>query len=200
MQVNFGCDLPGMVPRQELSKNCLGQVLDSSSEVPPTSKNLLLGESSSETFGESSSFLGESRIFLGVTKHFLGELRRLVESELIGKALLVGVHGDDGTSISALPFTFSLMALFFHLLISACWLDTKLWTQRQPCQKCTKGCDESHELSHLIILPFQFGYFDLKLSDFLLQLGLLQQNAALDHQTPGVSQSGMKILALQDWI
>lgn len=127
MQVNFGCDLPGMVPRQELSKNCLGQVLDSSSEVPPTSKNLLLGESSNETFGESSSFLGdsstflgESRIFLGVTRNFLGELRRLVESELIGRPLLVGVQGDEGASTSALLFTLSLMALFFHLLISAC--------------------------------------------------------------------------------
>lgn len=120
MQMHFGCDLPGMVPREELSKNCLGQVLDNSSEVPPTSKNLLLGESSSETIGESSSFLGESRIFLGVTRHFLGELRRLVESELIGRPLLVGVQGDEGMSTSVLLLTFSLIALFFHLLISAC--------------------------------------------------------------------------------
>lgn len=122
-----------MVPRLELSKNCLGQLLDSSSELPPTSKNLLLGESNRETFGESSSFLGdsktflgESRTFLGVTRNFLGELRKLEESEVMGKPLLVGVQGDEGLSTSALLFTFSLMALLFHLLISACRLDTKL--------------------------------------------------------------------------
>lgn len=124
-----------MVPRLELSKNCLGQVLDSISELPPTSKNLLLGEShrESKTFlgesraflgesstflGESRTFLGESRTFLGVTRNFLGELRKLAES--VGRALLVGVQGGEGLSTSALLFTFSLMALLFHLPISAC--------------------------------------------------------------------------------
>lgn len=118
--VNFRCSLPGMVPKLELSKNCLGQVLDSSSELPPTSKNLLLGESCREAFGESNSFLGESRIFLGVTRNFLGELRKLEESEVMGRPLLVGVQGDGGLSTSALLFTFSFMALLFHLVISAC--------------------------------------------------------------------------------
>lgn len=114
-----------MVPRLELSKNCLGQVLDSSSELPPTSKNLLLGESSRLAFGDSSSFLGdsktflgESRTFLGVTRNFLGELRKLEESEVMGRPLLVGVQGGEG--LSFLVFTFNLMALLFHLLISAC--------------------------------------------------------------------------------
>lgn len=90
-----------MVPRLELSKNCLGQFLDSVSELPPTSKNLLLGDSRREAFGESSSFLGDSKPFLGVSrsflagiKNFLGELSRLEESEVMGKPLLVGVLGD----------------------------------------------------------------------------------------------------------
>lgn len=108
-----------MVPSLELSKNCLGQVLDSSSELPPTSKNLLFGESSREAFGESSSFLGDSKTFLGVTRNFLGELRKLEESEVMGRPLLVGVQGGEGLSTSGMLFTFSLMALRFHLLISA---------------------------------------------------------------------------------
>lgn len=115
-----------MVPRLELSKNCLGQVLDSSSELPATSKNLLFGESSREAFGESSIFLGESGTFLGVTRNFLGEPRRLEESEVRGRPLLVGVQGGEGLSVSVLLFTFSLKALLFHLLISAAWLDTRL--------------------------------------------------------------------------
>lgn len=97
------------------------------SEVPPTSKNLLLGESCTETFGESSSFLGEartflgeSRTFLGVIRNFLGELKKLEESEVMGRPLLVGVQGEVGLSNSALVFVFSLKALLFHLLISAC--------------------------------------------------------------------------------
>lgn len=108
-----------------MSKNCLGQVLKSISALPPTPKNLLFGESSmvdlgeSRAFlGESSIFLGESRTFLGVTRNFFGELRTLEESEVMGSPLLVGVQGGDGLSISVLLFTFSFMALPFHLLIS----------------------------------------------------------------------------------
>lgn len=108
-----------MLPRLELSKNCLGQVLDSTSELPPASKKLLLGELSRENLGESGAFFGDSRTFLGVTINFLGELRKLEESEVMGMPLLVGVQGDVGMSISVLVFTFSLMALLFHLLISA---------------------------------------------------------------------------------
>lgn len=133
VQVNVRRILPGRVPRPELSKNCLGQDLDRSLELPPASKNLLLGESSRETLvestsflgdsrtllGDSRTFLGDSRTFLGVTTNFLGELRKS-ESEVMGKPLLVGVQGDDGLLSSALVFTFSLMALLFHLLISAC--------------------------------------------------------------------------------
>lgn len=132
-QSSLRCSLPGMVPRLELSKNCLGQFRDSVSELPPTSKNLLLGDSRREAFGESSSFLGDSKPFLGVSrsflagiKNFLGELSRLEESEVMGKPLLVGVLGDWSLSSSTLFLTFSLMALFFHLVISACWLATTL--------------------------------------------------------------------------
>lgn len=121
----FG-SLPGRVPRLELSKNCLGQVLKSISELPPSPKNLLFGKSSMEDLGESKTFLGESsillgesRTFLGVTRNFFGELRTLEESEVMGCPLLVGVQGGDGLSISALLFTFIFMALPFHLLISA---------------------------------------------------------------------------------
>lgn len=84
-----------------------------------------MGESSSflgdskPFLGESSTFLGEAMTFLGVTRNFLGELRKL-ESEVMGRPLLVGVQGEGGLSISDLVFTFSLMALLFHLLISAC--------------------------------------------------------------------------------
>lgn len=123
-----------MVPRLELSKNCLGQVLDSSSELPPMSKILLFGESSMGTFGESSSFLGEdgsflgesimfpgeSRTFLEATRNLLGELRRSEGSEVMRRGLLVGVHCDEGFSSSVLLFPFSFKALFFHLLISTC--------------------------------------------------------------------------------
>lgn len=187
--------LPGMVPRLELSKNCLGQVLDSRSKPAPASKNLLLGE--------SSSFLGESSSFLGVTRNFLGELTRLVESELIGRPLLVGVQGDEGMSTSGLLFTFSFMALFFHLLISACWLDTKLHRQEDSCQNWTKSSHTCQivgavPLKHWKLLPFQLSYFQPKLFDFLLQFGLLQQNAALHHQASWVGQSGVKVLTLQD--
>lgn len=108
-----------MVPRLELSKNCLGQVLDISSELPPTSKNLLLGESSRENFGDSKTFLGESRTLLGVTRGFLGELK-LEESEVMGRPLFVRVQGEEGFSTSAVLLPFSLKALLFHLLISAC--------------------------------------------------------------------------------
>lgn len=115
-----------MIPRLELSKNCLGQVLDKSSEVPPTSKNLLLGETSTELFGESrtfrgetATFLGESRTFRGVSRGFLGELRRLEDSVVLQRPRLVGVQGDPGLSISVLVLVFSLMALHFHFEISA---------------------------------------------------------------------------------
>lgn len=118
-EVNFRCSLPGMVPRLELSKNCLGQDLDSNSELPPTSKKLLFGESNS-FLGDSKTFLGESRTFLGVTRNFFGEQKTLEESEAMGRPLLVGVQGDEGLSTSAVLFPFILMALFFHLLISAC--------------------------------------------------------------------------------
>lgn len=130
LQVIIRCGLPGMVPREELSKNCLGQFLDSSSEDSPTSKNLLLGKSSTGILGDSSSFLGEFRLFFGVTKTFLGE-QRLGESTLIGRPLLVGVQGNEGSSTSAFCLTLSLMALFFHLFISAVWLETKLWRRRE---------------------------------------------------------------------
>ena len=204
-EVNFTSSLPGMVPRLELSKNCLGQDLDSSSELPPTSKNLLLGESSRLAFGESSSFLGdsktflgESRTFLGVTRNFLGELRKLEESEVMGRPLLVGVQGGEG--LSFLVFTFNLMALLFHLLISACWLDTKLMEQENRCQSNNRKYNWSHENESSNWLPFQPGYFQTKLFDFLLKFGFLQHNAALDHPTFGVGQSGMKVFTLQDWI
>lgn len=204
-EVNFTSSLPGMVPRLELSKNCLGQVLDSSSELPPTSKNLLLGESSRLAFGESSSFLGdsktflgESRTFLGVTRNFLGELRKLEESEVMGRPLLVGVQGGEGFSF--LVFPFNLMALLFHLLISACWLDTKLMEQENRCQSKTRRYNKSHENQSSNWLPFQPSYFQTKLFDFLLKFGFLQHNAALDHPTSGVGQSGMKVFTLQDWI
>ena len=129
--------LPGMVPRLELSKNCLGQFLDSSSEPPSASKKLLLGESSGSSgfLGQSRTFRGEARAFLGETRNFVGEFRKLVESAVIGKALLVGVQGDEGLSKSALFFTLSLMALLFHLLISACWLETKLMEEEDRGQR-----------------------------------------------------------------
>ena len=131
-----------MVPKLELSKNCLGQFLDSISELPSMSKNLLLGESSPETFGESSSFLGDSKTFLGeartllgVIRNFLGELTKMEDSEVMGRPLFVGVQGEGGLSTSVLLFTLSLMALLFHLLISAFRPDTKLMGQRDRCQR-----------------------------------------------------------------
>lgn len=133
-----------MVPRPELSKNCLGQVLDISSELPATSKNLLLGESSRENLGDSKTFLGESRTFLGVTRSFLGELNKLEESEFMGRPLFVTVQGDEGFSTSAVLLPFSLMALLFHLLISACWLDTKLIWHGERCQSWTKTCKKKN--------------------------------------------------------
>lgn len=58
-------NLPWGSPRLELSKNCLGKVLDRSSEVPPLSKNLLFGESSTELFGESRTFREGTGTFMG---------------------------------------------------------------------------------------------------------------------------------------
>lgn len=111
--------LPGRFPRPELSKNCLGQVLISISELSPTPKNLLFGESWQEDFGESRTFLGDWRTFFGVTRNFLGELKKLAESEVTARPLLVGVEGDDGLVASIFGFPFNLMALPFHLLTSA---------------------------------------------------------------------------------
>lgn len=109
-----------------MSKNCLGQVLISMSEQSPTPKNLLFGESWQEDFGESRilfgesrTFLGDWRTFLGVTRNFFGELKKLDESEVTARPLLVGVDGDDGLVASILGFPFNLMALPFHLLTSA---------------------------------------------------------------------------------
>lgn len=121
--------LPGVVPSPELSKNCLGRLLVSISEAPPASKNLLLGDLKSEGLGESRGLLGDSgpfrgepRILLEFSSIFLGEHRM---STVVGGGLLVEVaQGDGGLSISVLFF--SLMALFFHLVTSACRLDTKL--------------------------------------------------------------------------
>lgn len=87
------------------------------------SKILLFGESKTEesrTFlGGTTTFLGESGILLGVSRNVFGEPRRLEDSEVLDRPLLVGVHGDPGLSSSGLVFTFSLMALLFHLEISA---------------------------------------------------------------------------------
>lgn len=50
----------------------------------------------------------------------------------------------------------------------------------------------------LLFSPFQLCDFQLKMFDFLLQLGLLLQDAALDHYTSRVGQSSMKVYTLQD--
>lgn len=96
------------------------------SELSPMPKNLLLGESWREDFGESRALFGESRTFLGDwrtflagTRNFFGELKTLEESEVTARPLLVGVQGGDGLSASTLGFPFILMALPFHLLTSA---------------------------------------------------------------------------------
>lgn len=119
-------NLPWGSPRLELSKNCLGKVLDKRPEVPPTSKNLLFGESSAELFGESRTFLEESGTFEGESRtsregsrNLLGELRRWEDSVVLQRPRLVGVQGDPGLSSSGLVFAFSLMALLFHFESSA---------------------------------------------------------------------------------
>lgn len=48
------------------------------------------------------------------------------------------------------------------------------------------------------VLPLQLCYFQTQLLHLLLQFGLLQPNAALDDQTSGVGQPGMKVFTLQD--
>lgn len=114
-----------MVPRAELSKNCLGRFLESTSEAPPASKNLLLGDLKSEDLGESRGLLGDSGPFRGEasilledSRIFLGEHKRVLKSAVMGGGLLLVVLGNGGSSISVLFF--SLMALFFHLATSAC--------------------------------------------------------------------------------
>lgn len=75
-----------MVPSWELSKNCLGQTLDRSSEDSPASKNLLFGESSMDLFGESEACWG-------VMGNLLGGLRSSEGSVVLQWPLLVGVQG-----------------------------------------------------------------------------------------------------------
>lgn len=103
---------PWLVPSWELSKNVFGQVPDKNSEFSPTSKNLLLGDSNKEFFGEPTTFWGVSR-------NLLGGLRRREGSVVLQWPRLVGVQGDPGLSISGLAFAFSLMALLFHFDTSA---------------------------------------------------------------------------------
>lgn len=114
-----GQNSPWVAPSWELSKNCLGQMRDSTSEDPPASKNLLFGDSHMDLFGESKPCWG----FSG---NLFGGLMSSGASAALRWPRLVGVQGCAGWSPPGLVLALSFMALLFHLEISAAWLDTRL--------------------------------------------------------------------------
>lgn len=182
-------------------KELLGTVSGEHLGGPARVKEPALGRSEERGLGRVQRFAGRLGTLQRRGQHLVGR-----QQDLLGRAQEgVEICSHGGRPLAGGARQRGLVHLSFVLQF-----DGSVLPLGDLCLLTGHQADEKHALlllSHLLLLkttfksaplPFQLSDFQLKLFDFLFQLGLFQQNAAPDHQTFGVRQLCMKILTLQN--